>query len=353
MNIISPIDCFTGYGITGYNIWKHLYEMDHNTTLFPIGSPNIEDSWNKEQLSQSVKNQQKFNSHLPCLKIWHSNDLTIRTAGKSVYGGLTFFETDHIKENERIGYGLLDTIFAPSYWAKQILEQNNINNNIVVCPQGVDTEIFDASIPEDKTNDKYIFINIGKWEIRKGHDILSDIFNKAFSIDDNVELWMINTNPFLNEDQHNTWIKQYKETKLGDKVKIFPRLPSQKVLSRVMSYADCGIFPSRAEGWNNEAIEMLAMNKPLIITNYSAHTEYCSEENSLLVEITQTEPAKDNMWFDGSGNWASLKDNQIEQFVEHMRSVYYNNIRTNANGVLTAKKYTWNKTANIINKHLL
>lgn len=348
MNIISAIDCFTGYGITGYNIWKNIYDKDSNTTLFPIANANIENHWDRDGILKSINNQNYFNKNKPCLKVWHANDLIIRTAGNSKYGCLCFFEIDKISDKEKIGYSIADTIFAPSKWAKNILESNGIKTPIVVCPQGVDTTIFNGELPSDKTQEKYVFINIGKWEIRKGHDILVDIFNRAFNVNDNVELWMLNTNPFLNEEQHNSWIRLYKESPLGEKIKIFPRLPDQKTLSRVISYSDCGIFPSRAEGWNNEAIELLAMNKPIILTDYSAHTEYANTSNSFLVNIQNTEPAQDDIWFDGSGNWASIADNQIDQFIEYMRYVYSNNIRNNPNGIDTTHNFSWDKTSSII-----
>lgn len=353
MNIVTPIDCFTGYGITGYNIWKHIYSLHNNATLFTINSLRLEDNWEKESLYKSIGNQATFDPNRPCLKIWHAQDLFMKPHGNSTYGALTFFEIDHISPQEKRGYSLLDVVFAASGWAKSVLENNGINSKIVVCPQGVDTNIFDAYIPPDKPQDKFIFINIGKWEIRKGHDKLSEIFNQAFSDTDDVELWMINTNPFLNTDQHNQWINLYKNSKLGNKIRIFPRLASQNILSRVMSYADCGIFPSRAEGWNNEAIEIMAMNKPIIITNYSAHTEYCNPDNSYLVDIRTLEPAKDNIWFDGSGNWAHIGTDEVDQFVEHMRYVYNNNVRSNPKGLQTAQNLSWSNTAKIIMENLL
>jgi len=233
------------------------------------------------------------------------------------------------------------------------LQDNGVTKEIVVCPQGVDTQIFNGSVPEDKNqNSKYTFINIGKWEIRKGHDILVDIFNSAFEKDDDVELWMVNHNPFLNNDQTKQWSTLYQNSKLGDKIRFFPRLPTQEVLSKVMSYADCGIFPSRAEGWNNEAIEMMAMNKPIIITNYSAHTQFCNADNSYLININNTEPAYDGIWFDGEGDWASLENEQIEQAVEHMRYVYKNQIKNNPKGLETAQNHSWSKTAQIIMSHM-
>lgn len=352
MNLITPIDCFTGYGITGYNIWKNLYNLDNNLALFLIGTGNIENGWDVDSLKKSVLNQIKFDKNKPCVKIWHSNDFITRTSGSSPYAGLSFFETDKISELETVNYNTLDTILAPSLWAKEILEWNGICKNTIVCPMGVDISIFNGDIPEDKTQDKYIFINIGKWEIRKGHDILVDIFNKAFNDNDNVELWMVNHNPFLNDEQSKFWIEKYKNSNLGNKIKIYPRLPSQQSLAKVMSYADCGIFPSRAEGWNNEAVEMMAMNKPIIITDYSAHTQYCDEDNAYLIDITNVVPAVDGLWFHGEGNWADISQQQIDQTVDYMRYVVKNNIRTNKNGLLTARSLSWNKTAEKIQEVL-
>ena len=77
-----------------------------------------------------------------------------------------------------------------------------------------------------------------------------------------------------------------------------------------MSKADCGIFPSRAEGWNLDMLEMMALNKSIITTNYSAHTEFCNKDNSFLIDISETEPANDGKWFFGQGNWAKIGEEQ-------------------------------------------
>ena len=353
MNIIAPITSYTGYGITSYNILRSLYKIDSNIKLFPIGSVNIEQGWDQEIIKNSINNQENFDKEECCFKIWHDNDLITRTAGNSKYATLSFFEIDKISKKSKIGYELSDIIFAPSEWAKNILMSNGISKDIIVCPQGVNRDVFNDQEPADKDKEKYIFINIGKWEIRKGHDILVDIFNNAFNEDDNVELWMLNHNSFLNTEQTNEWVSLYQNSKLANKIRIFPRLPTQHHIAKIISYADCGIYPSRAEGWNNEAIETLSMNKPLIITNYSAHTEYCNNKNSYLVDIKNTTPANDDIWFHGEGNWADIDSDNIDQFIEHMRYVYKNNIRTNTEGVNTAKKYTWDNTANIINEKFL
>ena len=68
------------------------------------------------------------------------------------------------------------------------------------------------------------------------------------------------------------------------------------------------------------------MNKPVIATNYSAHTEYLTPENSYLVEIDNLTEAKDDKFFDGFGKWAHLEDRQYEQMIEQMRYVYKNGL---------------------------
>jgi glycosyltransferase involved in cell wall biosynthesis len=349
LNFFAPINNTTGYGISSTNIWQQLRHTV-NISLFPIGQIGIDNDDIKQSLQNDINNV--FSSDIksaPCLKIWHMHDLFTRI-GNGKYFVFPFFEIDKFRPQEIAGLKTSDIIFATSEWAKKVFIQNGLNNdNIKLCPLGVDLNTF--KIPENHIpkQDKYIFINIGKWEIRKSHDLLLQIFNSAFTPQDNVELWMINHNPFLNEEQLANWHRLYLTSPLGSKIKIFPRIGTQKELAAIINQADCGVYISRAEGWNNEILETMALDKPIIATNYSAHTEYCDKDNSYLVDIDELEPAYDGIWFDGFGKWAKLGIKQIEQTIEHMRFVYKNNIRTNLKGVQTAQKYTWQNSA----KHIL
>lgn len=347
INLMCPIN-FTGYGVTSYNIYKELRQKT-DIRLFPIGGVNIETEEYKEAILSDISKQSSYSKQEHCFKIWHQFDLASRI-GCGKYSGLTFFEIDKLKETEINMINNMDMIFVASQWAKNILLNNNVVIPITVSPLGIDPNVFHENVKaeQQKDNNKYIFINIGKWEIRKGHDVLVDIFNDAFTEKDNVELWMLNHNPFLSQEENSIWVNLYKNSKLGSKIKIFPRIQQHSDLAKLISLSDCGIFPARAEGWNNEIMETMALNKPVILTNYSAHTEYATDKNSYLINIDKLTKAIDNKFFDGFGNWADFTDNQYEQTVEYMRLVYNNNIRTNPNGVETARLYTWKNTASII-----
>jgi len=201
-------------------------------------------------------------------------------------------------------------------------------------------------------------LSVGKWERRKGHDVLLDAFNKAFLTEDNVELWMLAYNPVISADpsqageKNQEWEGLYRSSLLGSKIKFLPRMASHREVAAVMQQSDCGVFLSRAEGWNLPALEMMSCGKQVIITNYSAHTEYCNSSNAHLVEISHLEDAHDGRWFFGHGQWAALGDDQIEQIVSFMREIHAQRQEhgsvVNQAGIDTAERFSWDDTAKSI-----
>jgi glycosyltransferase involved in cell wall biosynthesis len=346
LNLNCPIGG-SGYGISSLNIFKELTKL-HNISLFPIGqNASVNSEEEKTLLQEAVRNNQNFSYNAPCLKIWHQNDLASRI-GRGKYYAFPFFELDTITPLERHHLNYTDELFVASEWGKNVLINNGVDTKITVAPLGVDMNIFTEPPKIKVENDNYIFFHIGKWEKRKSQDFLIKAFETAFDVNDNVELWLMPFNPFISKEQENYWLNLVDNSKLSSKIKIYNRVETQYDLATFIYYADCGVFISRAEGWNNEAIECMAMNKPIITTFYSAHTEYCDEDNSYLVHVEDKEPAYDIKWFNGQGNWAKLADQELEQVVNHMRNVYTNKVRSNPEGVITAQKYNWTNTAKII-----
>ena len=93
-----------------------------------------------------------------------------------------------------------------------------------------------------------------------------------------------------------------------------------------------------------ELLEMMACGKPVIATNYSAHTEFCTEDNAMLIEIEDVEDAYDGKWFSGQGRWAEFGYDQEERLIDCMRVCYRDRILGNPAGLKTAKKFTWENT---------
>lgn len=338
-----------GYGVASRNILKELVKFE-DIYYFPIGKQSLlpEDT----QLSEKLINgpHSLHNRKDATLKIWHQNDLHSRI-GCGLYMAMPFFELDTFNDVELSSLSMPDVILVTSEWAKQVVidhasKINPLHVHVEVVPLGVDADIFTPKTSFD--DNKCIFLNIGKWEIRKGHDVLIEMFQRAFQKDEPVELWMMPTNPFINGNQVKEWTNMYSD----NRVKILPTVESHKDVAALIAQTTCGIFPSRAEGWNLSILEMMAMGRRVILTNYSAHTEYANKDNSLLIDVTDKEDAVDGIWFHGQGKWAKIDEPQIEQAVSHLRTVFdawnsteRQNKLFNSAGIETAKFFSWHNTA--------
>jgi glycosyltransferase involved in cell wall biosynthesis len=234
-----------------------------------------------------------------------------------------------------------------SNWAAGVISDNNINVDTTVVPLGVDRRIFNVRPKELESTSKreYVFLSCGKYEERKGQAQIVEAFNIAFSHSDKVRLFISMHNQFMGKEELIKIKKSFKETRLGDKISFIGPFNTQQELAVYMNFCDCGVFPSKAEGWGLETLEMMSCGKPVIVSNCSAHTEYCNENNSLLIPVERYCEAYDGIWFHGQGNWAII---ETPALVERMREAFKNNINSNPHGIETAEIFSWANTCNKI-----
>jgi glycosyltransferase involved in cell wall biosynthesis len=345
LNLQAPINQL-GYGVAGINTLKALQAQDVEVSLFTIGQPQVTNQADADAVRKGLETAQMFDPQAPCIKIWHQNQMAERI-GSGKFIGFPIFELDTFNDLEKHHLNSCDELMVCSKWAKDIIQSSVSFKPTYVIPLGVDVELFPpAPVRQD---DKTIFFNCGKWEIRKGHDVLIQAFRKVAEEYDNVELWMMCSNPFNSQEENNRWHQLYNHPK----VKLIPRAETQREVYNIMSQVDCGVFPSRGEGWNLELLEMMAVGKYVITTNYSAHTEFCSQENATLIPITDVEPAFDGKWFFGQGNWAKIDDEEINLLTQEMKLFAETcKGRQNTAGIETAKTFSWQNTAREIIKCL-
>jgi glycosyltransferase involved in cell wall biosynthesis len=352
INLVAPINTL-GYGVVGCNIFKSLLSGGNTVSLFPIGNVDWpSDNSLQKNINDSIRRAEFYNNKSPSVRIWHQYQLDM-FPGNGPRIGWPIFELNKFNDREKHNLSSVDKLIVCSDWAKQVVEDNGINVPVSVAPLGVDPSIFFVDVAERATRaywqkDTTVFINMGKWEKRKGHNELIAAFCDAFNPGDNVELWMINDNPFIGHENFE-WKKKYADTKMVGHIKFFPRLETHEQIRKIYNHADCGVFPSHAEGWNLEIPELMACGAHIIATNYSGHTQFLTESNSLLLDVTGMEPAVDGKWFNGQGDWATFDNNQL---VEHMKNIHRKKqsgeLGLNIEGIQTVKNLTWSNTVDNI-----
>jgi glycosyltransferase involved in cell wall biosynthesis len=338
LNLQAPINQL-GYGVAGINILKALQAQNVEVSFFPIGQPQVTNQVDADAVRRGLETAKTFDPQAPCVKIWHQNQMAERI-GSGKFIGFPIFELDTFNDLEKNHLNSCDEWMVCSNWAKDIIQSSVSFKPTHVIPLGVDAELFPPA--PARQDDKTIFFNCGKWEIRKGHDILIEAFKRVAEEYDNVELWMMCSNPFNSQEENNRWHQLYNHPK----VKLIPRAETQREVYNIMSQVDCGVFPSRGEGWNLELLEMMAVGKHVITTNYSAHTEFCSQENATLIPIKDVEQAFDGKWFFGQGNWAKIDEEEVNLLTQEMNlfAETYKG-QQNTYGIETARKFSWQNTA--------
>ncbi len=356
LNLMAPVNQL-GYGVAGLNTLKALQSQGLNVSFFPIGQPQVVTQEDAEAVKRGMEAAKLFDVNAPCVRMWHQHDMS-QFVGRGKHIGFPIFELDTFNDLEKHHLDSCDELMVCSKWAKQVcLNQLYMSPNghtyldadakVHVVPLGVDAELFPPA--PARQDDKTIFFNCGKWEIRKGHDILINAFKKVLEHGEDAELWMMCSNPFNSPEEENKWRQTYDHPQ----VRLIPRVETQQEVYNIMSQVDCGVFPSRGEGWNLELLEMMAAGKHVVATDYSAHTEFCTKENAGLVSITDVEPAFDNKWFFGQGNWAKIgAHEEMDLYMKMMKYILDKKGTVNLAGIETAKKFSWQNTAREIVKCL-
>jgi len=342
MNLYAPINSL-GYGQVGANIAYFLEKDFSGNFLLPISRQiNISQKDYRFNLINNMCDFSRFQPKGNCLKIWHEFDM-YESVGRGSLVALPFFELATLSQRQIDSIKHVDHVISPSSWGRDVILHSIPTASVSVIEMGVDRSIFYDTA--DSSKSKYIFFTCGKWEKRKGHDLLIDAFKLAFEDSDNVELWLMCDNPFLSKEETAFWHAQCDDSK----IRILPRVETQVEVANIMRSASCGVFPSRGEGWNMELLEMMSCGKPVICSAYSAHLQYANTKNAHFLSVKDLEAAFDNKWFFGQGEWACL---DLDELIEKLRYMYTNNVRRNPEGVKTSQALSWSKTVEKIHDKL-
>lgn len=217
--------------------------------------------------------------------------------------GYTVFENNHILPGDIENLATLDQVWVPSRWGKQVLLESGLpEDKIRVVPEGVNVDHFQPGLPDIPSlkTERFVFLSVGKWEVRKSTDELIRAYCRAFRPADPVELWLLADNPFVKDfDAAQALAKLNIPRSAMPVMRFLSHVPDQ-LMPQVYGMADVFVLPTRAEGWGLPVMEAMACGVPVIVTAYSAVTDYMSEQVGWPLGITGMMPAPGN----GTGEWA-------------------------------------------------
>ena len=264
----------------------------------------------------------------------------------------TVWETSKIPPSELEHLKQVDEIWIPSTWGKALLEQNGISpDRVKVVPEGVNTQLYKPKHQEKlaSSNNRFRFLSVGKWEKRKGIDILLKAYAQEFSVDEPVELVLHCYNPRL--PKLKTQIKSF-----IFKLNLPPHPPirysapvRESTMVELYNSCDAFVLATRAEGWGLPILEAMACGKPVIVTNYSAYLDFVNSQNGYLVNVKNMTQVDDPECFDSELDYGEWAEPDIEHLRCTLRHIFENQQEAKEIGKIARKdvinSWTWNHAA--------
>jgi glycosyltransferase involved in cell wall biosynthesis len=232
---------------------------------------------------------------------------------------LYFFWEDSLirKEWAQMFNSYLDGVLAPSRHVEQVLRESGVTVPVVLLHAGIDEEFFKPRKSVARRR-PFQFLHISSGFPRKGIDVLLAAFFREFTQADNVVL-ILKTFPNIHNDVADQLARWQAEVPNGPNCVHMDTDLDQESLAQLYEEADCAVYPSRAEGFGLPMAEAMAKCIPLITTAYGGQIDFCSPDNSFLLEY-RLEASGSHLNVPGA-QWASP---DVDQLRSYMRFVVQN-----------------------------
>lgn len=347
----------TGYAMSAQAIVKALDDANVKVEYQYVYGPNSpfpvpeKEDMNHHRLNVICK--RPFKKKPAVSVVYGQGDVFERNQGKYKIG-FTMLEVDGFPSEWIRQANKMDEIWVPSAFNEQTMRDCGLKKPIHKIPLGVDCEYFNPQIMSERNdNHDYVFFTNIEWGERKNPEMQLQQFNKTFKASDDVCLIakLNNRDPSINL-QHE--ITKLHLNKNGGRIYfIINRVFDFYQLPLLYRSIDCYITAGRGEGWDMPLMEAMACGLPTIATNWGAHQEFATKDNSFLLDITGTIPAEAKCPYYDGFNWANP---DAEHFSELLLHIFNHQDNAKQKGAIAAKQmqqhWSWAHTAQKITDRL-
>ncbi len=340
-------------GQVSYNILRELYKRKVQVVLFPksdavdLGAYRPDPPFS-QWLERAVQSRfTKLDRKVPTLMLWHINESQFKASDRQVL--FSFHETDAPTEHELNLVNQQDHTFFSSSWTVDKFQTYGAPN-VSFAPLGLDEDFVPAEVRRSPHLTHWVLI--GKAEQRKNTQLIIQTWLKRYANKPSHRLTLCITNPFFKPEVMDTFYRScFPDGKRPANVNVLPYLKTNAEVAQLANATDIDLSGfSSAEGWNLPAFNATALGKWSIVTNCSAHRDWATPANSILVDTSEMRPVYDNIFFRqgapfNQGNIYKVTAEQLEEAMgraEKLAKVH------NDEGAKLRETHTYAKTVDAI-----
>lgn len=338
------------FGQVSYNLAKSLFKLRDkiDLSIFPIngnvdfGAYSLNPEFVKWFKQCADNRYSGIGPDTPCIHLWHIRDSDAKITNNNLL--FTFHELDSLTETESAICGLHRKIAVSSEFSKSVFKKSGVINCATVCI-GFDDEVGVST--EDRFPDAIHFGLVGKWENRKNTAKIIKTWASIFGNKSGYRLTCLVENSFLSPEQNQSCIK----AALGDtrffNISFLPRLSTNALVNDFYHSIDIDLSGlSSAEGWNLPAFNATCSGKWSIVSNCTAHKDWATPENSILVEPSGLVEPYDGVFFQKGGkfNQGMIYEISEQSMSDAMMKSLTKAKKPNLVGIKTGEEFTYDKT---------
>lgn len=260
----------TGYGNAAKDYALALHSVGADVVFRPVDS-NISRWHTPQEIAALKKLRNKVITDKDVVQVFHFIPDTQR-------------RYQYKRRNKTVGFATFEANDGPKHWTKYLKTNNKVivpsdfchsafdkrDLNLVKIPHCLNTEYWYPR--KVNKNKQYTFMAIGSWRRRKGWLELS----KAWQGMTNCHLEIVTDNV----SKASGFFGEFKNVSIKTKI---------EDMATHMSSAHCIVCPTLGEGFGYIGCQALALELPLIITDYSGVKEYANKDTCCLIPVEKME----------------------------------------------------------------
>ena len=382
--ISCPVDTFSGYGARSRDLVKAIIESNkYDVKILPQRWGNT--PWN---FIEEHPEWQFLRQHiLPSPNLDKQPDIWMQITvpnefqpiGKYNIGVTAGMETNLVSGPWIEGCNRMNLVITSSKFAKEVFQNSSyevknqqgqliktlhLETPIEVLFEGVNTEIYKATneiFDLSQVKEQFAYLFVGHWlQGDFGHDRK----NVAFMIKAFLETFKNKTNkPALILKTSITGASMMDREEIQKRISSImdsvnsKNLPSIYLVHGELSDVEMNklynhpkvkamVSLTKGEGFGRPLLEFSLVKKPIMTTNWSAHTEFLSKEFTTLMngELKNLHPSVLNDWFVKEAQWFNVNPMEVNHYLKDIFENYkkYQN-NANRQAYKSKTEFSWDK----------